>query len=165
MREMAHMRFLVLLFLMLSWLAQCVSGPVTVGSGFLSGGGASAGLVVKQRLCGAGIGARVASRGSKWKRHRLDHNLWLCAGLLLVSGDIHPNPGPTPNLNSISPCSLCSNPVRYDQDGLYCEVCLSWAHRVCVGMSLDAYYHWGQIDDGWVCPKCEAGVRMYISRD
>ena len=78
-----------------------------------------------------------------------------CAVLLLVSGDIHPNPGPSPNQNFISPCSVCPLPVRNDQDGLYCEVCLSWAHRVCVGMSLDVYFHWGQIDDGWVCPKCE----------
>ena len=29
-----------------------------------------------------------------------------------------------------------------------------WNHRLCVVMSIDDYLHWGQIEEGWVCPKC-----------
>ena len=29
-----------------------------------------------------------------------------------------------------------------------------WNHRHCVGMSIDDYLNWGQIEEGWVCPKC-----------
>ena len=74
---------------------------------------------------------------------------WLI-GLLLLCGDIEPNPGPCDNQ-----CSVCSAPVEADQHGIYCEVCLNWNHPACVNMSLDDYFHWGQIEDGWVCPRCD----------
>ena len=30
-----------------------------------------------------------------------------------------------------------------------------WLNRSCVNMSLEDYFHWGQIENGWVCPKCD----------
>ena len=27
-------------------------------------------------------------------------------------------------------------------------------HRHCVGMNIDDYLNWGQIEKGWACPKC-----------
>ena len=69
--------------------------------------------------------------------------------LLLACGDIQKNPGP------MDPCSVCGKRVRDNQDGLFCEVCLNWAHRHCVKMSESEYYHWANIEDGWICLKCE----------
>lgn len=79
--------------------------------------------------------------------------VWRTSFLLMLSccGDVELNPGP-PSLDS---CSVCSRAVKDDQDGLFCEVCLKWNHRICVKMSEAEYYHWSSIDDGWVCPKCE----------
>ena len=67
--------------------------------------------------------------------------------IILVCGDIQLNPGP-----SSCKCSMCRGPVRDDQDAIFCEVCLIWNHRSCVNMSVNEYYHWSEIDDGWVCP-------------
>ena len=53
------------------------------------------------------------------------------------------------------PCLVCDKCVLDNQDGLFCEVCLNWAHRLCVKMSESEYYHWANIEDGWICPKCE----------
>ena len=69
--------------------------------------------------------------------------------LLLACGDIERNPGP------MDPCLVCDKRVLDNQDGLFCEVCLNWAHRLCVKMSENEYYHWANIEDGWICPKCE----------
>ena len=71
--------------------------------------------------------------------------IWFC---LLICGDIEANPGPFP-------CSVCVQEVQDDQQGLYCEVCFNWNHRACVNMSEPEYFHWANIDDGWVCPKCD----------
>ena len=76
--------------------------------------------------------------------------------LLLACGDVHSNPGPGSTCEY--PCLVCNRGVRDDQDGLYCEACFNWSHRVCVGMSESDYFHWASIDDGWVCPKCEREV-------
>ena len=76
--------------------------------------------------------------------------LWLCS-LLLLGEDVELNPGP----NWRNPCSVCCRPVCANQHCIYCEVCLNWNHRSCVNMSLEDYFHWGQIEDCWVCPKCD----------
>ena len=36
----------------------------------------------------------------------------------------------------------------------FCEVCMISNHRHCVGMNIDDYLNWGQIEEGWACPKC-----------
>ena len=41
---------------------------------------------------------------------------------------------------------------------VYFEVCLNWNHRRCVNMRLEDYFHWSQIEDGWVCPRCDRGA-------
>ena len=57
--------------------------------------------------------------GSNWKRQAI----WWTAALLLLSGDIHLNPGPPRHLHS---CVLCSKVVR--QVGIKCDICRKWCH-------------------------------------
>ena len=47
--------------------------------------------------------------------------------LLLLSGDIALNPGPTSY-----PCSKCSSGVRV---GVFCTTCKMWIHKKCEGLS------------------------------
>ena len=58
--------------------------------------------------------------------------------LLLLSTDVHPNPGPgraKPNWKF--PCGKCSKPVRCNQQGVFCENCKLWWHQKCVpGLTL-----------------------------
>ena len=70
--------------------------------------------------------------------------------LLLLSGDGAPNPGP----HWKYPCAMSGKLVKANQDGLFCEVYMIWNHRLCVVMCIDDYLHWGQIEEGLVCPKC-----------
>ena len=67
---------------------------------------------------------------------------------LLPCGDVEPNPGPFP-------CSFVSRRSKTTHMGFFCEVCYNWNHRACVNMSESGYFHWANIEDGWVCPKCD----------
>ena len=49
--------------------------------------------------------------------------------LLLISGDIHPNPGP------IDPCSVCSRRVTWGNRSVQCTNCSLWVHLPCSGLS------------------------------
>ena len=49
--------------------------------------------------------------------------------LLLISGDIHPNPGP------IDPCSVCSRRVTWGNRSVQCTNCSLWVHLSCSGLS------------------------------
>ena len=42
--------------------------------------------------------------------------------LLLLGGDVVPNPAPQWEY----PCDTCGKPVKPNQDGLFCEVCMIW---------------------------------------
>ena len=48
--------------------------------------------------------------------------------LLLISGDIYPNPGP------IDPCSVCSRKVTWRNRSVQCTKCSLWAHLSCSGL-------------------------------
>ena len=47
--------------------------------------------------------------------------------LILLSGDIALNPGPT------YPCSICDRGVR--SSSIYCHACNKWTHSRCEGLS------------------------------
>ena len=47
-------------------------------------------------------------------------NTWLFLSLLLLSGDICPNPGPR---NILDPCGICKKPVKSSQRGICCDLC------------------------------------------
>ena len=67
--------------------------------------------------------------------------------LLLISGDIHPNPGP------IDPCSVCSRRVTWGNRSVQCTNCSLWVHLPCSGLSPTDFR---KISPGhsWTCPMC-----------
>ena len=72
--------------------------------------------------------------------------------LLLSSGDVELNPGPARNWKY--PCGVCSKPVRSDQKGVQCDLCSTWLHARCIGLSLQDYFELQSSDDAWSCSRC-----------
>ena len=70
--------------------------------------------------------------------------------MFLICGDIESNPGP-----GLDVCLVCDSEVANNDHGLFCEVCSNWSYCSCVNMSVDEYFHWAAIEDGWICPQCE----------
>ena len=52
------------------------------------------------------------------------------------------------------PCGVCSAPVKYNQRGVQCDVCTSWLHAKCIGVSNEEYATLQQSDDLWCCKRC-----------
>ena len=67
--------------------------------------------------------------------------------LLLISGDIHPNPGP------IDPCSVCSCRVIWGNRLVQCTNCSLWVHFSCSGLSPADFYKIS-LGHSWTCPMC-----------
>ena len=74
-----------------------------------------------------------------------------CYWLLLLSGDIEVNPGP-----SRYPCTSCCKPVRSNQQGIFCNRCELWTHARCCGVSKEAYDKLSREGENcqWWCPQC-----------
>jgi hypothetical protein len=53
---------------------------------------------------------------------------------LLLSGDVHPNPGPVRY-----PCGVCANPVAQNHYAVCCDSCDRWVHIRCAGISQAEY--------------------------
>ena len=71
--------------------------------------------------------------------------------LLLISGDIHPNPGPnTPQRHT---CRLCSAHVRVNERVICCDVCDAWFHTSCVRMNLTVP-DFDASRVSWICDRC-----------
>ena len=68
--------------------------------------------------------------------------------LLLLSGDIHPNPGPPKH-----PCGTCDTSVRSNQRRVVCDTCETWSHIKCVGIDRAAYERLSVSDKMWICIK------------
>ena len=71
----------------------------------------------------------------------------LISMLLLISGDIHPNPGP------IDPCSVCSRRVTWGNRSIQCTGCSLWVHLSCSGLS-PADFRKISPAHSWTCPMC-----------
>ena len=67
--------------------------------------------------------------------------------LLLISDDIHPNPGP------IDPCSVCSRRVTWGNRSVQCTNCSLWVHLSCSGLS-PADFRKISPGHSWTCPMC-----------
>ena len=63
--------------------------------------------------------------------------------LLLISGDIHPNPGP------VFPCSVCSLNVSKSTWSFLCSSCNLWTHLKCSNLPNPRSY-----TPSWSCPTC-----------
>ena len=53
--------------------------------------------------------------------------------LLLMSGNVHSNPGP------IFPCSMCAGNVTWRDKSVQCCTCSKWVHLRCSQLSLSKY--------------------------
>ena len=69
--------------------------------------------------------------------------------LLLVSGQVSPNPGPVR-----FPCKVCDKPVKSNQKGLQCDSCMFWIHTKCYGISAGTYAELQQSTSEWHCSFC-----------
>ena len=88
--------------------------------------------------------------------HYLSHPpLILIIMLLLISGDIHPNPGP------IDPCSVCSRRVTWGNRLVQCINCSLWVHLSCSGLS-PADFRKISPGHSWTCPMCPSSSHTLI---
>ena len=66
---------------------------------------------------------------------------------LLLSGDVHQNPGPATKY----PCSMCTSNVTHRGVSYMCNRCPGWVHSKCSGLQNAADY--SQIKN-WACISC-----------
>ena len=70
--------------------------------------------------------------------------------LLLMSGNVHPNPGP------IFPCSVCAGNVTWRGKSVQCCTCSKWVHLRCSQLSCN-FRALGS-SHSWSCPPCRNTV-------
>ena len=67
--------------------------------------------------------------------------------LLLMSGNIHPNPCP------VYPCSVCTGNVTWRGRSVQCCTCSTWVHLKCLLLSFSRVKTLGSFHS-WSCPSC-----------
>ncbi len=85
----------------------------------------------------------------KYSKRIVTTSAWVII-ILLLAGDIELNPGP----NWKYPCGECSGPVKCNQKGIYCDVCNTWLHTHCIGLSDLDYSIVQASPDTWACRSC-----------
>ena len=76
----------------------------------------------------------------------------VCLCLLLLCGDVNPNPGPTDY-----PCSVCGLNVLDDVKAVCCDSCDQWVHVSCDPSLSDSLYDemvQQSSEDVWYCSVC-----------
>ena len=71
--------------------------------------------------------------------------------LLLMSGNVHPDPGP------IFPCSVCAGNVTWWGKSVQCCTCSEWVHLRCSQLSLSKFRALGS-SHSWSCFPCRNTV-------
>ena len=71
--------------------------------------------------------------------------------LLLMSGNVHPNPGP------IFPCSVCTENVTWRGKSVQCCTCSKWVHLRCSQLSLSNFRAL-RSSHSWSCFSCRNTV-------
>ena len=56
--------------------------------------------------------------------------------VILLSGDVHPCPGPRKPQN---PCGICSRGVRSNSKAILCDLCTRWIHIKCADFPVERY--------------------------
>ena len=69
--------------------------------------------------------------------------------LLLIAGNINPNPGPIKY-----PCGTCGKSCRSNQRSIQCDTCDIWTHWKCVSSNIQEYYRLSSSDEEWSCHSC-----------
>ena len=90
--------------------------------------------------------AKLAHYSSKPQQHSDSSRLWL---RILLSGDVHPNPGPTTKY----PYPVCASNVTGRRVSYLCNQCFGWVHSKCAGLQNAVEYR--RIKD-WVCSSCSS---------
>ena len=75
--------------------------------------------------------------------------------LLLMSGNVHPNPGP------IFPCSVCARNVTWGGNSVQCCTCSKWVHLTCSQLSLSNFRALGS-SHSWSCLPCRNTVTPFL---
>ena len=78
--------------------------------------------------------------------------------LVLLSGDVSPNPG-----SVRFPCGSCAKPVKSNQKGIFCDVCCCWLHTKCIDMSNDEYLSLGSESDTCCCQACYSNALPFAN--
>ena len=91
-------------------------------------------------------------RSTRVTTSNLSHQANLIYSLLLLSGDISTNPGPTWKF----PCGLCAKPFKNNQKGICCDRCNFWIHLRCCTLSISTYEDMANSSCVWICPTCES---------
>ena len=82
----------------------------------------------------------------------------VCFLLILLSGQVELNPGPSSPGNqnsSIFPCGYCDLPVTWDQCGICCDTCDLWFHKNCVDMGSHTFRAFSTTNVSWICCNCD----------
>ena len=78
----------------------------------------------------------------------------------LLSGDIHPHPGPAGKRTPKYPCKECGKNVRSNQDAILCVECNLWSHAKCLNLTKAAFkYYLDNPNIDWTCSWCSLPFR------
>ena len=91
----------------------------------------------------------VECRISKCSQGNVPHRrmILLC---LLISGNVHPNPGPRSTSHC---CYLCKNDVCLGERVISCSTCNSWYHVACLSSSFQNSLK--NSSAVWLCARCD----------
>ena len=85
--------------------------------------------------------------------HSRNFKYFVIAALMLLAGDVNPNPGPVKY-----PCSMCKKPVAKNHRALQCDQCDSWVHIKCDNPPMTPK-EYGKFTTNtnlsWECPSCK----------
>ena len=76
-------------------------------------------------------------------------NTTMMASLVLICGDVNPNPGPTAD-----PCGICLKGCRKNQRAVQCDECDIWYHAKCIHMGRNEFDDVCRPSAAWSCSKC-----------
>ena len=74
--------------------------------------------------------------------------------VLLMCGDVEPNPGPAINAGNIFPCGYCGLNVGWSMEGVCCDNCSVWFHCSCADIGKSEYSRLNQSSQNWDCFRC-----------
>ena len=75
---------------------------------------------------------------------------WLFT-LLIISGDVELNSGPT---SAKYPCGVCSRPCKNNQPAIQCDSCDTWIHKKCIQITPKNWKILKNTSISWHCLNC-----------